>query len=570
MLNVPDLTLPDVKRGKLESQWDLRPLLYRDGAAAHVRKVNALIDSGQLGAPLRERLILVNKIHDVLRGWQAGGYARSTISWTINCFRTFVAWAEQTGHPVEFRAIKQTYLEWTAHLIHRVRILKNMKRETAYSYGSVVGGLLDNVLENYLPLMQSTKLECPRKFKTPLGAKTDKQNLEQTYQFGHFLQDICDHLTLDVLWGPLPVRILLREGAVVEEWSKLRAEEKVISSRRDTRKRRENAKYVEALRANWEKDCTLRTRYPLANLRIEAELLMFIGQTGMNLAQAHRLKLCHFSYSSYLDGYQVRDYKQRRGGPVMFEVYKQYKKHFERYLEWRRAVFPDSELLFPLVRFGRADDKPPTFTRIRAICGKIGLKLISPQNLRGTRVNWFLRRSRDPELTADMNQHTRETLLTVYERPSLQVALSEVTRFWSQTDPAFARTVPVAPGECNSEPMPAPGMPMNATQPDCVQRSGCLWCAHHRDIDSQDYVWALACFHRLKVIELSKLRGPREHAEDHPVRNAVTRIQQKMHWFRDSNELRRSWFEEAMARVEEGNYHPDWVRLIEDMEGKQA
>src|SRR3546814_1685373 len=92
---------------------------------------------------------------------------------------------------------------------------------------------------------------------------------------------------------------------------------------------------------------------------------MFISQTGMNLAQAHNIKVGDFHYSSYLDGYQVRRrYKARRHGDVEFYIYEDYRAHFERYLEWRRAIFPDDSdgLMFPLVRVGgRSVEKAPQF-----------------------------------------------------------------------------------------------------------------------------------------------------------------------------------------------------------------
>lgn len=570
MPDLPDLTLPHEARGKLETPWDLKSLMYQGGAAAYLKEVNTLIDSGSLGKPLMQRLSLIQKLHETLKNDKEKGNSRATLRSSLKNLRSFIAWADATGHPVALEAIQQTYLEWTEHLLQRARVRKNLKQQTAYRYGAVVGALLDAALDRQLPMIQSSRLDRTKKNNTPTGVEVDKQNLEWTFRFGRMLQDICDNLALDMLWGPLPVHIQLRDGMMLEEWSKLTPAEKLLSTRRDTPKRRRNAIRSAANRALYVAERTLRTRYPLANLRIEAELLMFMGQTGMNLAQAHRLKLSHFSYSSYLDGYQIRDYKKRRGGDVLFEIFKEYKKHFERYLEWRRDIFPNEELLFPLVRFGRADDVSPEFRGMRRVCAKAGIPFVSPLKLRSTRVNWLLRRSRDPELTAEMDQHTKQTLLTVYERPSLQVAISEITRFWSNADPALTRTVAVAPGECDGEPEPVPGIPLNAAQPDCVQRTGCLWCAHYRDVDSPDYVWALACFHHLKIIELSRLRGPGDPTEGHPARYAIDRILEKMRWFHDFNELCRSWVEEATTLVEEGSYHPDWARLIEDMEGAQA
>ena len=295
---------------------------------------------------------------------------------------------------------------------------------------------------------------------------------------------------------------------------------------------------------------------------------MFIGQTGMNLAQAHQSKLRHFWYSSHLEGYQVKEYKQRRGGEVLFEIYKEYKPHFERYLAWRRELFPDSDLLFPLVRlWGRAETNRPQFDRLRNTCKELGIPYIPPGSLRNTRVNWLLRESGDPDLTAEMDQHTKQTLLDVYERPSLQRATGEVMRFWAKADPALGRTVPAAPGECDGQPVPMKNIPKDAPQPDCVQASGCLWCEHHRDIDSLDYCWSLACFRHLKVIELGKWHAPQGSRESHPAEYAIERLSDKLRWFHDSNSKRRDWVDEALARVEEASYHPDWKRLVEDMEG---
>ena len=140
-------------------------------------------------------------------------------------------------------------------------------------------------------------------------------------------------------------------------------------------------------------------------------------------------------------------------------------------------------------------------------------------------------------------------------------------RFWAECDPTLVRTTPVAPGECDGNPVPMKNMPKVLSPPDCIRASGCLWCEHHRDIDSQDYVWSLSCFRHLKIIEIGKFRAPEQGSAAHPAEYAVTRLSDKLRWFRESNELRRSWVEEAMTRIEEGNYHADWERLIGYEEG---
>lgn len=568
LLELPDLTIPDDRRGELEIPWNLAPWMYQGGAAINVRIAGDIITSGMLGEPIPERLNLVTKIHEALLGKVARGVSQSSLGNDFKHCRNLFAWSDENGLSLSLAEIKETYLDWSESLISRIRIENNLKAESGYNYASIVGSILDTILEREKPIVQITRLRKPKRKKTAQGMEADKQNLEWTFQFGFLLQDICDGLTTNVLWGSLPAKIPLRQGGVLENWSGLMPEQNRILARRDTPSRRSAAEKSDKLRAVFEADKTLRTRYPLANLRIMAEMMMFIGQTGMNLAQAHKLKLSNFHFSSYLDGYQVkRNFKSRKGGEVMFEVFQNYKPHFERYLDWRRAIFSESELLFPFVTFGRGNNTTPDFRSFSVICAKVEVKCIMPRMLRNTRINWLLRRSRDPDLTSEMAQHTKQTLLDVYERPSFQVAASEVTQFWSKVDKTNTRTIPAAPGECNGKPSPIVDIPEHATKPDCVQQSGCLWCAHHRDIDSQDYIWALTCFRHLKTIELCHFRGDGRAIQSHPASIAIDRIVEKLQWFRESNSLRKGWVDEGESRVNEGYYHPDWKRLIEHHEG---
>lgn len=569
---IPDLTFPKMTYGKTETPLDLKVLLYQGGAATRRDEVLEKIDAGKLGNPLPERLELVERLHESINANLVGGGSGFSTTRNVDLVRSMFAWAEQAGQPLTLATVEATYLHWTDALRHRFQVVRDMTERTAYGQGATVAPLIDRALDRKVPIIELTGLSRPPQRKTALGVQAEKQNLEHTFAFGHLLQDICDGLTVEVvLKGPLPVRVPLRAGGELVQWSGYaRPYERANLKNRKLENswQRQSAKLSDQRFAAHQSDGTLRTRYPLANFRIMAELHMFIGQTGMNRAQAHQLKLRHFSYASHLDGYQVRDYKFRRGGEVLFEIFREYKPNFERYLAWRRELFPDSDLLFPFLRLGgRADTQAPDFERLRSACKKIGVPYISPGSLRHTRVNWLLRRSGDPDLTAEMAQHTKETLLGVYERPSLQRAIGETMRFWSKSDPVLARTVPVAPGECDGEPVPAKGMPKDAPQPDCVQASGCLWCEHHRDIDSQDYCWSLACFRHLKVIEVSKWRAPEGSRENHPAEYAVTRISDKLRWFHESNAKRRGWVDEAFALVEEGYYHPDWKRLIQDVEG---
>ncbi|WP_153002462.1 site-specific integrase [Pseudomonas putida] len=489
---------------------------------------------------------------------------------TIRYIRNMFIWAEDKGYPLDIESIQQTYLNWTDSLVHRHQIVKDITPISAYTIGIGAGNVLDAVLNRETPLFSMCRLRLPKQRKTAQGVNAEKQNLADTFTFGHLLQDICDSLSAEiVLQAPLPIRIPLRCGEELIEWAAYpnpACAERHLEAYKLGLATPNQERALKHFRA-WEADGTLRTRYALANRRIEAELLMFIGQTGMNFTQAHKLKLRHFTYSSHLDGYQVRDRKARRQGEVLFEIFKEYKPHFERYLEWRRLLLPESDSVFPFIRKGGRDfQRHPQF-HLRATCKKIGLRFVPPQRLRNTRVNWLLRRTGDVDLTASMAQHHKETLLTIYERPSQQRAMGEIIRFWSQHDPTLTRTTPAGPGQCDGISVQLVSAPKNAPTPDCIRPSGCMWCEHHRDIDTMDYLWSLACFRHLKIIEVSRWIPPQHQKETHPAQQVINRISEKLRWFGESNKKRKTWLEEALARVEEGNYHPDWERRILAMEG---
>lgn len=163
MPDLPDLTLPHEARGKLETLWDLKSLMYQGGAAAYLKGVNTLIDSGSLGKPLMQRLSLIQKLHETLKNDKEKGNSRATLGSGLRNLRSFIAWADATGHSVALEAIEQTYLNWTEHLLQRARVRKDLKQQTAYGYGSVVGKLLDAALDRQLPLIQSSRLMAQKK-----------------------------------------------------------------------------------------------------------------------------------------------------------------------------------------------------------------------------------------------------------------------------------------------------------------------------------------------------------------------------------------------------------------------
>lgn len=571
-VTIPDLTFPMVEYGKLETPWDLRVLLYKGCAKERINTVFNQIADGSLGRPLRERIELVKRLHEEMTARLVGGGAKATAFNTYRTLRNFVAWGDEFDLPFSLESVEDTYRHWCDYLRNR-ELLKAIKKSTAYNAALAVSTVLDAVLTRSQPLIKTTRLQHPKYYRHAVSVAADKQSVTDTFAFGQLCLDIIDSLPYEAIYGPLPVRARLRDGQELELWSALRDPAKVASLQPGYKKKY-HTKKVLRLRAAWEEDCTPRTRYPLINLHILAEFMVFIGQTGMNFSQAQNLLMTQYSYKSCIDGYEVRDYKERRGGEVLFNIFTDYKEIFADYLTWREKIFgTSSDRLFPFIREGGAlKTTPMDFDLLRrSICKPIGIAFVSPQKLRNTRVNWCLRRSRDPELTAEQAQHNRETLLRIYEKPSLQVTQAEIIQFWKKNDPRLGGTLMPcpAPGSCDGVPEAMQGMPPESPKPDCMNPSGCLFCTHHRDIDSEDYVWSTASMRHLSTIILPRFRPPAKGKADHAghVQMVLDVLAAKLQWFSDSNARRKAWVDESLEKLAEGDYHLHWRYLIESAEG---
>lgn len=571
-MTIPDLTFPMVSYGRQETPWDLRILLFKGGAKSNLKTVFNQIAAGELGCLLTERIELVKQIHQAMTARLVSGGAKPSAFDTLRALREFFAWADEFEQVVSLETTKDTYRHWCDFLVHRVR-LRVIKNVSAYHSGCLVSSILTAVLERSQPLILTTRLRSQKRSARAVGVAADKQNLADTLGFGRLCLDVIDSLSLEAIYGPLPITIRFRSGQVLEQWSRLKAPA-TVAALQPGYTNEVNMRKVLQKRAEWESDCTLRTRYPLVNLRIIAELLIFIAQTGMNLSQAYSLLRAQYSYKSTIDGFEVRDYKERRKGEVLFEIFADYKAIFQSYLAWLDDVFGSTtDRLFPLVRtMGAAASTPPDFKRFKDdICTPMGIPFVGPQALRKTRINWILRETRNTELTAELDQHTRQTLLRVYEQPSLQVAQVEFIRFWKKNDPRLGgNLMPCpAPGVCDGEPKSLPGLPPEAPNADCTHPAGCLFCEHHRDIDCADYVWSVASMRYLNTTILQHFRPPATGKADSArhVELAIVMLTAKLKWFNDSNAMRKAWVDEANEKLAEGEFHNHWRYLIESAQG---
>lgn len=574
MMKLPDLTIQYGKAEKISFMWNLRRFLYVGGASLDARWGMKKIESGEVGKPLLERLELVEAIAEQFETDLVSGGSKRSIQSSLSTIKHFYQFADNHQLPMMLEQVEKTYLEWAEYLFTEShKKSPRINKTTTYGYAALMSAILGKILEIPVEvrLIQRTRLPCPKTGKTAISKAAEKQNLENTFKFGNFLTALVEGLTVDAIYGEFPIRIPVKAGLVQNDeivlpWSLYEVVNKRLFKYPDQWSRRESSNYNEAQRKRNTMDSIGGTeRWKVVNQRIRAEFFIFIAQTGMNRSTAADVKRARYHYRSLGDRWEVRAYKSRRGGTVLFYIYKSYKPFLQNHLKFINHFFPDSDLLFPIFSSHGVETSPISsgYSAFKNLCRRYDIPWIPPKTLRNTRINWLLRRSGDEDLTAEMAQHTKEVLREKYERPSQQRAMVQITRFWNKYDPIKQGELKgsVIGSQCNGKPEPVESKPALVVDPDCSTPSGCLWCRHHRDLDTSDYVWSLISMRYLKSIESSALVT----YDDVPIPSglAVDRLNDKIKWYRTSSKKRAKWVSEGELRIEEAHYHPSWESLIE-------
>lgn len=571
---LPELCVRSPNDGDTRPMWNLGRFLYVGAVHENARWVWRKIERGELGKPQLERAELLSAIKETLETRLIKGQAERSISSYLSSLVLFFRFLEDHQHSFSLEELEANYLSYAEYLFiatHKKPAMQKMA--SAYGIAAMLSGIFGEILDiqGSARLINRIRLKAPRTAKKAVSKDAEKQSLEYTFTLGSFVVDLAAGLSTEAIIGPLPITIPIRPGLVANDQVKvfgLRKEPEWLSVHKDqwTREQKKRHKSIMQLRQPV-RSIQGTSRRNLVSLRIQAEFLLFIAQTGMNVAQAKALGCNVLKYKPLGDSWQVRCYKARRQGEVSFRIYKSYKPYLERYRSFINYFFPDSKFLFPQYDdCGYESQKRASLSlqRLRIFIMDLGIPWVPPSALRNTRVNWLLRRSGDADLTAEMAQHTRQVLRERYERPSQQRAMSEITRFWHRHDPIQQSelTRSIIASQCNSRPAATDDKPVSVVEPNCVNPSGCLWCVHRRDLDSEDYVWSLASMRYLKSIEASTTLT----RETVPADEAVARLSSMLRWYRNSSAGRMQWVEEAERRIEEGHYHPNWSQLIEFLE----
>lgn len=569
-----DLTFPSYPIGTHQVPWDLKILLFKGASNIPRKSAIVSIDDNKFGKRIEERIPLVVAFHEAICSMISLGKSRALVESSLEVLWRFFAWSDKNSQQISPENVIEIFKLWTEFQIHRHQIKNEISAIYAYRQTSKLANLTAKAL--HLPgakpggnLLLQTRMRKPIEKKRVLGTEADKQNLEHTFKFGHLLTKICEALDVETVRGKLPIRINIGNEAILTLAGSLMNLDMDTNAIKDNTLRRN----AERARAPLTEDESLFDRHKrsgILNQRIEAELLIFIAQTGMNLTQAASLKKESYRWKSNGEDLEVfRVYKGRRSGEAIFRCFKSYRCHLEKYMGWLdKTGFSDHDnRLFPILSRGmiRAKGAKIKFNTTKETLKKIDISFVGPQQLRKTRVNWLLRRSRDLDLTADQMAHDKAVLLRDYEMPHHQSAAAEIVRFHNATDPAFS---PPGPGVCIDklhQPELILNFPSEAPKPDCVSPEGCLFCTKHRDVMSSEYCWKLASHSQLKKLETA-LYKPSKKQEVHPSYRVIDRITQKLDAISSGSQVRAMWVRDAKDLIRSGRYHPYWdghIKLLE-------
>lgn len=595
-------TLPEHRK-----VFNLERFAYFEGASVHANHFENAFDKGGIGELINSRIEIIDAFKNNLEESLVLGQTESSVLKEISDFKSLIQFCDNSDDFcfLSLNNLEQATLAYCDYLIERaLNQNDNLGKATAYSNGKQICHITTKILNLSVPLIRFSRLKSidKRSSKKAVSKSADKILKKDLQKFGSILFDLIGGITKEGITGSLPLRVPIRNGLIkddelllygmLDKTTPIKAamspEEYVKvynpKPRHKTHSPISRAKdHIASCKSRVAPNMDLMQaqRYSIYNYRIQAELKMFIAMTQGNLQPIQDLKREIFDYKPMGDFYQVRKYKNRAGGNVIFEIHKAYRPYFESYLDFRDdfvATYPlkNSDWLFPFFRpptHNGANELPIYTNSIDSLSFKKRVFVenkwpwINNKDLRGAALNILHQCTGDDDLTAEQASHSVDTFKQNYERPSLHKANIEVTRFWSERDPVRGTDIKVSiiQSQCDYQPQAVEYKPSVVTNPNCISPSGCLWCDKHRDIESFEYIWSLVSFRYLKRIESGLVIFEEVNIYD----LVIDRINEKLQWFRDASPEYLGWVNEAELRVDEENdIHPFWNKIIELMESR--
>jgi hypothetical protein len=542
--------LPDliIKHSKIErpdsSVWNLTPLVYEGGNKSLNEKLNSETTKNLKKLTIKNHQInYIKEFKDHAEAMLDSGVSEKTLIHHIKNLKKIFCYLDESGNRFDsIENIRKTLYEYSEHEYTRAN-LKKIKHQSAYDVLISISMFLNGVFEDLKFEIGQTRLKKQKLSKRVYNRETEKIILSHARQLAKFCFEITQNFEPSILRrGVLPILLEANNQQI-----------NLTAARRH--------------RIEVESDFTKTNAYLAFNYRVTAELFIFLGMTVQNQAPSYNIKRITFAYKPIGEIYEVREFKNRRGGEAIFKIPRPYKPYFEKYLSFLDEYAPDSQWLFPHLEKGKGFRKrtDSDINKFARICSRYEIPWVKPSAFRKIGENILMRLASDEKTASDYANHAVATFRQYYEFPSLQRSMIEIGRFWSKVDPLIdgKPTVSLFSSPCNGIPIPIDDATNKLPKPDCITPTGCIGCKHYRDEESFDYVWGLLSFKFLKIIESSSFRVE----EQKPSNIAIDWVNLKTNWFKNSEKSKhQEWVKEAEIRIEESDYHPSWARKIEKYE----
>lgn len=569
------MVIDQIQYGTHETRWDLSVLFHKGAAAVRKDKVQRLINSGHFPEPSGDRVSLVKAIFEVIATKASLGASRNTV---LSCLETtwrFFRWCDDKDIPLSEESAVAAFMKYADHLKHSALHEGAISLRHAHGTAKMLSNILGQALHVPGDRPGSYLLGLTNFPKKGFGSRKAFPNRPPVehdgyFEFGELLKQICDSLDFPTVAGSLPIRIALSGSESLLLTGNL-IKPDLDPDSISVPHVREAALARRAPLPTDIKPVEVRKRSSILNLRIESELMMFIAQTGMNLAQASSMRREPYRWQTVGDELLVfRVYKGRRSGEAVFRCFRSYREHLNCYIDWLDQVglsIDYDQRLFPVISRGMnpAAGAVPNFYALKKATKSVGIEYISPQRVRSERINWLLSFTNDPETTADLAAHSSSVLLQDYARPDVDAAIEEISLFNKALDQKIRSAGPGICSDPKSGPRQIEQSPTNIPAPDCTNADGCLFCDNYRDILSYDYCWKLASHCKLKELELS-MNPPYIDLNTNPAKHVVDRLTTKLEAIARVDSKCASWVNKARNQIRSSVFHPEWESHITVLE----
>jgi hypothetical protein len=549
MNNLPDLTITHARiENPNSTRWNLIGLIYKGGTEVNRQKKLWLNELKKLPI-IKSRIDMISNLKEHATGLIESGTSIATVLGYLDLLQNFISYSDNKNNALDDpESITRTLYDYAEYKYNQ-SALKKIEAQSAYRSVVLISYFIKGGIDGLEFDIRHTRLKkIKKRSRRAIGREAEKTMLSDANKLARFCFEITQSFEPNTLrLGKLPIEI-----NVSPELTK------------NTINLTPQKKQPSIVDGNF-----VNTHASQAfNNRVSAELMIYLAMTVQNIAPSLKLTRAKFDYKPLGAQYEIREYKNRRGGEVLFKIPKSYKPHFEKYLRFIQEYAPTSTFLFPFLKKGLGYRKRTDYdiANFKKICISNEIPWTAPRKFRKIGLNILIRLCSDEETSAEYANHGVAVFRQSYEFPSLQRAMIEVTRFWEKNDPLThgRPMVSLFNTPCNGMPELIEDATNKLPQPDCISPTGCIGCKHYKDENSLDYVWNLLSFKYLKIIESSSHRTN----ELKPSDIAIDWVNLKINWFKSSDDHKhKEWVDESELRIEEGDYHPSWSRKIEKYEG---